>query len=213
MHKSTVIQAATGQIMCIGSDESCLEWLKHEAEKRKSWLSGPTVNGRESLYTIGGSTPFIIQQGIEIGHGVRGNELFDTAWSGILAVILMPFVAPATAFAPMIFDANGDNYYEKNNIAKKETLDFIVPALKDTARIIDPTKENKEKFMTLFKANLEKLYGDYNLKVDFNKFYADWVPEATFDSFVSAYYEEVIIKLRPLLVRDTEEKKEECVKE
>lgn len=208
MHKSTVIHTTTGQIMCVGSDEDCLEWLRHEAEKRKSWLSDGTVNGRETFYTIGGSTPYIIQQGIEIGHGVRGNELFDTAWAGILAIILMPFVGPATAFAPMIFDENGDNYYEKNNIAKKETLNFIIPALKDTARVIDPTEENKEKFMTLFKANLVKLYEDYNLKVDFNKFYADWAPDATFDSFVPAYYSEVIVKLRPLLIKDKEVTKE-----
>lgn len=190
------------QIVASGDEKDCMTFLKKEAERLNKPLKKLYINNQMTYWDIGGNW-YVHQVEEEADRDILSNKMFDTAWSMFLAVVLIPFVAPAVYIGEMIVDENGDNYYDKNGIAKKDALSIVVPALKATANIVDVIEENKDNFIKLFKSNLELLYSVNNLKVDWTRFKCD-VPNATFDEFMNEYYSKVIV----VIARGQKEKNE-----
>lgn len=122
--------------------------------------------------------------------GILHNELYDTAWSMILAIIFMPIVAPAKEIAKCVFDKDGNNYYDKKGIAPQNAVVPVIPCLEETAKEVKATPETKEEFLNTFKKKLEEAYAKEELHLDYSNYSGEYGSDLW--KFLGDYYDHVL---------------------
>ena len=123
--------------------------------------------------------------------GILHNKLYDTAWSMILAIMFMPIIAPAREIARCVFDKDGNNYYDKNGIAYQNAIVEMANSLEATAKEVNPTVENRDKFLEVLKLKLDEEYGKKDLHLDYDKYAGEYGNKDGLRDFFEKYYEKI----------------------
>lgn len=205
MIRNRVIHPGTGQVLIWGTEEECMKFLEKEAKRLKGDLL-KTSDGEKEVWFDIRNRPYLYQKEQEVEQGVVSNNMFNIAWASILAIALLPIVAPVVYMSTMIMTKEGEPYYEKYGIDRKNAMFVIGPCFQETLKEVKPTPENRELFYEVSCKKLQEAYEDLGLVVDFDKFRQTGDSyQCTYKEFFNAYYDLIIQTCGDKLVEKYEE--------